>query len=69
MSTRPHFHITKQLKKYDDAILGDDEQLGVITCLQQLSEQNKRITQELDRLRRRLMEASLGDESQIGSDN
>ena len=68
MSTRPHIHITKQLKKYDNAILGDDEQLGVITCLQQLSEQNKRITQELDRLRRRLMEASLGD-SQIGQES
>ena len=58
MSTRPHIHITKQLKKYD-AILGDDEQLGVITCLQQLAEQTKHIMQELDRLRLRLVEASL----------
>ena len=59
MSTRPHIHITKQLKKYDNSILGDDEQLGVITCLQQLAEQTKHIMQELDRLRLRLVEASL----------
>ena len=63
MSGRPNnTHVTKQLKAYDDVILGDsDGHVGLIVTLEQLSDQLKGVQEELLRLRTRLLKVASGD--------